>query len=246
MDGATPPGSASVEYVVAPLKVKLTKVSPSTNKIIVGMPIELKADFISAVPAGKKLQYLWQPHPEEKFNPFEGSSNKTKLVFASPGHKKIWVQVLDKATAKTITMGESEQMELDVEKPAFSISFTPAKAVVGEMVTAKINTVPDKLEEVSYCWMPLTTNAKQLQESPDGSSITFYATNALQITVEVLAVVKGSGEELGSVKGYFNAERFNVKAEGPKVQGPKPMIWKPGVGLVEVDKEIARTPGGGI
>ncbi len=239
VDGTTPPGSASIDYVVAPLKVKLTRVTPVTGKIIVGMPVEFRADFISPVPAGKKLQYLWQPHPEEKFDPFEGTSNKTKLVFTSPGHKKIWVQVLDKTTAETITMGESEQLELDVEKPAFSISFTPAKAVVGEMVTAKINTVPDKLEEVSYRWMPLTTNAKQLNESPDGSAISFYAKDALQISVEVLALVKGSGEELGSVKGYFNAERFNVKVEGPKVQGPKPMIWQPGVGLVEVEKDIA-------
>ncbi|HOZ68172.1 MAG TPA: carboxypeptidase-like regulatory domain-containing protein [Chitinophagaceae bacterium] len=239
VDGTTPPGSASVEYVVAPLKVKLIKVSPSTNKIIVGMPIELRADFVSAVPAGRKLQYRWQPHPEEKYEPFEGTRNTTKLVFTKPGLKKIWVQVLDKTTAETITMGESEQLELEVEKPAFRITFSPAKALVGEQVTAKISSVPDKLEEVNYRWMPLPSNARQLKESQDGTEVIFYAKDALQIPLEVLAVVKGSGEELGNIKAYFNAERFSIKAEGPKVQGPKPMIWKPGVGLVEVDKEIA-------
>ncbi|MBI5373631.1 MAG: carboxypeptidase regulatory-like domain-containing protein [Sphingobacteriales bacterium] len=239
VDGTTPPGSASIEYVVAPLKVKLVKTAPAGNKIIVGMPVDLRADFAAAVPAGKKLQYLWQPHPEENFDPFEGGSNKTKLVFTTPGHKKIWVQVLDKTTAETITMGESDQLELEVEKPAFQVSFTPAKALVGELVTAKITSVPAKLEEASYRWMPLPGNALQVKESPDGSEISFYAKDALQIAVEVLAVVKGSGEELGNAKAYFNAERYSVKTEGPKVQGPKPMIWQPGIGLVEVDKEIA-------
>ncbi|MBK8055869.1 MAG: hypothetical protein IPK35_22015 [Saprospiraceae bacterium] len=239
VDGTTPPGSATIEYVVAPLKVKLVKVSPSTNKIIVGMPVDLRADFISAVPAGKKLQYLWQPHPEEKFEPFEGRGNSTKLVFSKPGLKKIWVQVLEKTTAETITLGESDQLEFDVDKPAFNITFTPAKAKVGELVTAKINSIPDKLEDVSYRWMPVPANANLIKESQDGSEITFYAKDAMQIVLEVLAVVKGSGEELGNTKAYFNAERYTVKTEGPKVHGPKPMIWQPGVGLVEVDKEIA-------
>ncbi|MGB3008316.1 MAG: carboxypeptidase-like regulatory domain-containing protein [Chitinophagaceae bacterium] len=239
VDGTTPPGSASMEYVVAPLKVRLIKISPATNKIIVGMPVELRAEFISAIPAGKKLQYLWQPHPEEKFEPYEGENNTTKVVFTKPGNKRIWVQVLDKTTAETITMGESEQLEFVVEKPGFTISFNPPKAVIGQQVTAKITSIPGKLEEVSYRWLPLPSNAKQVKESQDGSEIIFYAKNAMQIPFEVLSLVKGSGEELGKTKSYFNAERYNVKAEGPKVQGPKPMIWKPGVGLVEVDKEIA-------
>ena len=239
VEGTIPPGSASLEYVVAPLKVRLTKISPAAGKIIVGLPVELKADFISPLPAGLKLLYRWQPHPEEKFEPFEGNSNKTKLIFASPGRKKIWVEVLAQGAGENITMGESEQLELEVEKPAFSISFTPAKAMPGEMVTAKINTVPDKLEDVSYRWMPLSENAKQVKESPDGSEIVFFAKDGTQIVLEALAVVKGSGEELGRVKGYFNAEKFTVKAEGPKIQGPKPMIWKEGIGLVEVEKEIA-------
>ena len=239
VDGTTPPGSANMEYVVAPLKLRLTKVSPTTNKIIVGMPVELRADFISVIPAGKKLQYLWQPHPEEKFEPFEGTGNTTKIIFTKPGNKKVWVQVLDKTTAETITMGESDQLEFVVEKPAFSISFNPAKAVIGQQVTAIIKSTPEKLEEVSYRWMPLPANAQLVKESQDGSEIIFYAKNAMQIPFEVLSLVKGSGEELGKTKSYFNAERYNVKVEGPKVQGPKPMIWQPGVGLVEVDKEIA-------
>ena len=239
VDGKTPPGSATLEYVVAPLKVRLTKISPATNKIIVGMPVELKADFIGNIPAGKKLSYLWQPHPEEKFDPFEGNKNTTKVIFSKPGNKKIWVQVLDKSTAETITMGESEQLELVAEKPGFTITFNPVKAVVGQQVTAKIVSTPEKLEEVNYRWMPLPSNAQLIRESQDGSEIIFYAKDALQITVESNAIVKGSGEELGKAKAYFNAERYNVKAEGPKVQGPKPMIWKEGVGLVEVDKEIA-------
>ncbi len=239
VDGSTPPGSATMEYVVAPLKVRIIKVTPATNKIIVGMPVTLRADFISAVPAGKKLQYRWQPHPEEKFVPFEGPGNTTTVIFSKPGHKKIWVQVLDKTTAETITMGESDQLELDVEKPSFNITFTPAKAVVGQEVTAKVNSVPDKLEDVNFRWMPLGANARLLRESTDGSELTFTAKDATQVAFEVLAVVKGSGEDLGKANAYFSAERYNVKAEGPKVQGPKPMVWKPGVGLVEVDKEIA-------
>lgn len=239
VDGTIPPGSATLEYIVAPLKVKITRVSPSAGKIVTGMPVVYKAAFINPVPAGKKLQFLWQPHPEEKFTPFEGSGNETTVVFNSPGRKKIWVQVLDKTTAETITMGESDQLELEVEKPAFTMSFTPAKALPGDLITAKINTIPEKLEEVSYRWMPLADNAKQVKESADGSAIEFYAKDGTQVVLEALALVKGSGEELGSIKGYFNAEKFTVKTEGPKVQGPTPMVWKEGIGLVEVDKEIA-------
>lgn len=239
VDGTVPPGSASLEYVVAPLKLRLIKVAPAGNKIVVGMPVELRAEFVSAKPAGKKLQYLWQPHPEEKFTPFEGSNGKSIVTFNSPGRKKVWVQVLDKTTAETITLGESEQLELEVEKPGFTIVFNPAKAPVGQLVTATIKTSPEKLEDISYRWMPPGANANQVSASQDGTEITFYAKDATQVTLEVLALVKSNGDELGRTRAYFTADRYLVKTEGPKVQGPKPMIWQTGKGLVEVDKEIA-------
>jgi tetratricopeptide (TPR) repeat protein len=238
VDGSTPPGSASMEYEVALLKVKLLKVSPQGNKVLAGVPVELKAEIIGPVPSGRKLMYLWQPHPQEKFIPFEGAGNSTKVNFSSPGVKKIWVEIMDKTTGDVYTAGRSDQLELEVISPSFTITLTPAKAVVGQWVTAKVETVT-KLEDVNYRWKPLPDNGTLVKESSSGEEIIFYAKNTSPIALQVAVSEKGTAVQLGEAKTSFIAEHYKISVEGPKVQGPKPMIWKPGVGLVEVDKEIA-------
>ena len=48
-----------------------------------------------------------------------------------------------------------------------------------------------------------------------------------------------SGEVLGEGKNTIKAKKYTVNVTGPKAMGPKPKVWKEGVGLVDVEKEIA-------
>ncbi|HQN18221.1 MAG TPA: hypothetical protein PKV86_03740, partial [Syntrophobacteraceae bacterium] len=48
-----------------------------------------------------------------------------------------------------------------------------------------------------------------------------------------------SGEDLGEAKNTIKAKKYNVSVKGPKAMGPKPKVWKEGVGLVDVENAIA-------
>ena len=96
-----------------------------------------------------------------------------------------------------------------------------------------------ELKEIEYRWMPLPANAKLLSESQDKREITFYAKDDQPIEVKAQATLSGSGDDLGEARGSFRAKKYGVSVTGPRLTGPKPKIWKEGVGLVEVDNAIA-------
>ncbi len=232
-------GSDTYAYEVADLKAKIERVPPESKPVPVGTKTGFKVTLTSdGQPVTGNFVFRWQPHPEIPFSRLDAVETDVTATFPKPGRVKVWVQVLEKRDGALATLTESEQVEIEVIKPTLSVSVSPPEALVGQEVKARVAARPE-LKEIEYRWMPLPANAKLLSESQDKREITFYAKDDQPIEVKAQATLSGSGDDLGEARGSFRSKKYGVSVTGPRLTGPKPKIWKEGVGLVEVDNAIA-------
>ncbi len=232
-------GGASLQYEVADYKVKIERVPVDTKPVPVSVKTGFKATLtVDGKPASGNFIYRWQPHPEVTFDKLDASTPDVKASFPKPGRVKVWVQVLETRGGRQATVAESEQIEIEVVKPALDLSFDPKEPWVGQELKAKL-TVKPEVKEIDFRWMPVPDNARQSMESKDGKEITFYLKDDKQVEIQVNARVPKSGEDLGEAKNTIKAKKYTVNVTGPKAMGPKPRVWKEGVGPVDVEKEIA-------
>ncbi|MBX7170544.1 MAG: tetratricopeptide repeat protein [Pyrinomonadaceae bacterium] len=232
-------GSASVEFEVADLKAEITLVSPTTAKVTVGAPVSFSAKLLSG---GEEISgnyiYRFQPSPEVKFDTNESAKKQTNAIFSKPGREKVWVQVLEKKGETLEPVAKSEQIEVEIGLPELKITFDQEKALVGKAVKAKVEVNPADLKDIDFRW-ELPSNARQTLQSPDAKEVTFIPQDLKPITVKVNARVPVSGEDLGTKEATITAQKYDVRVNVLGAEGPKPQVWKEGVGLVTVENGIA-------
>lgn len=232
-------GSASVEFEVADLKAEITLVSPNTAKVTVGAPVSFSAKLLSG---GEEISgnyiFRFQPSPEVKFDTNESAKKQTNAIFPKPGREKVWVQVLEKKGETLETVAESAQIEIEVVVPELKIVFDQDKPLVGKSVKAKVEVVPADFKNIDFRW-ELPANARQTLQSPDAKEVTFIPQDLKPITVKVNARVPVSGEDLGAKEATITAQKYDVRVNILGAEGPKPQVWKEGVGLVPAENAIA-------
>jgi len=232
-------GSASLQYEVADYKVKIERVPADMKPVPVGVKTGFKAILtMDGKPASGTFIYRWQPHPEVIFDKLDSNAPNVNASFPKPGKVKVWVQVLENRDGREATVAESAQLEIEVIKPQLELSFEPKEPFVGQELKAKL-TVKPEVKEIDFRWMPVPDNARQTMESKDGREITLYLKDDKPTEIHVMARVPKSGEDLGEAKNIVKAKKYAVNVTGPKAMGPKPKVWKEGVGLVDVENAIA-------
>jgi tetratricopeptide (TPR) repeat protein len=180
------------------------------------------------------ITVLWQSSPNLPFSPQQGSS--TKVTFDRMGKIKIWA-VVQRETGKGVyeTVGESEQQEVTVIAPKFTVSFKPEKSGVGQEVRATITpnpSIPDKM--VNYVWISPTS---RMPYEKNESVIGFTPRDTKTVELTASARVPTIGETISDdIKAVFTAQQYTVKATVLGIpETRRPRIWKPGVGLVTLD-----------
>jgi len=181
------------------------------------------------------INVLWQSSPNILFSPQQGSS--TNVTFDRMGKIKIWV-VAQRETGKDVyeTIGESEQKEVTVIAPKFTVSFKPEKGGVGQEVRAAISSDPSiPPNMVNYVWL---SPASRMPYEKNESIIGFAPKDTKAVELKASARVPTIGETISDeIQATFTAQQYTVKATVtgiPETQRPK--IWKPGVGLVTLDR----------
>ncbi|MBX3293318.1 MAG: tetratricopeptide repeat protein [Acidobacteria bacterium] len=233
--------TASCSVVVEAMTVEIEMVEKD-NKVTFGGNRSFKATVMSGgKPARGNFYFLWQPHPELSFAPFEyngGNTSTTKATFNKMGTSKVWAVAHTREGETLTTVGESDQIEVEVGKPELKLTLTPQKGIVGSEIKAKVTTnVPD-LKEIDFRW-DVGAPGKLMGQSQDSSQITFIPQATKPITITVNARAPGVGDDLGQQTATFTADPASVNVVILGAEGPKPQVWKPGVGLVTLDKEIA-------
>lgn len=222
------------------LEVAISMTSPLRKSLYVGESASFKATLSSD---GKQAKwnyfYRWQPTPEINFDKQDSTSNVATGIFPRPGNVPVWVQILLKKDGSLEQVAESEQLNVEVLGPKLSMVFSPPKPYIGQETKAIIKMAPDSTKSkdgqaaVDFRWMPLPRNAKELYVSQDTRELTFIPKNSKPIKIEALARVPHYGDSLGNIEAGITARPYAVTVKNLGPLGPKPMIWKPGVGLVE-------------
>lgn len=241
--------SASLAVRCTGLKVKITKESPKEMSV----PIGGKATFLAEVfsgdkPAAGSFTYIWERNPDAVFgdpkNPaYEtkgGAQSRNTASFRKPGTTPVWVVVQRDVDGRKMTVGESEQVPIQVVKPSITLKAQPADPLVGQEVRITLTEQP-KLDgqTVSYWWEASGNTQGGGAATQDQKTYTYKPKDDKPVTVTVHAKAKDGGDEIGVEKITVTARKPSVTVTGPKIAGPPPMIWKEGAGLVPADRQIA-------
>ena len=200
-------------------------------------------------PARGDFYFLWQPHPEILFSPFEktgGNLSGTKAKFNKLGNFKVWVIAHTyKGDVKT-TIGESEQIEIEVSKPEIKLSFQPQTPKVGQEVKLTVTEKPKMDDKTISFWWEISGNTLNPGPLKGEKEYTFRPKDNKPVTVTVHGKAIDGGDDLGEDKATVTAQEYEVTIGEPQRRGPKPKWnrwkspdWKQGFGL-----QGERLPGG--
>ncbi len=216
--------TAATSIVVEALTVTIERISPAGNTV----PVGGQASFKATVAGGTDVNYLWQPHPEVEFHPFEKSATTT-ATFRNPESVGVWVEALVKDGAVMRSAGRSNVIMMQVVNPQWALEFIPASPRVGQPVRAKISpTGPQaaaiKTAEMNFRWR-LPANTKQTGTSQDDREITFVLNNIEPANISCIAATKRKNENLGGAGKTITAREYAVKVSGPRGR-QEFQIWK--------------------
>jgi hypothetical protein len=231
--------SATLQLTVEALTVRIEKLEPKEDSLPVGGSAKFMATVLSGnKPATGSYVIRWQPHPEVEFNPFEKSANTTAR-FTRLGTYKVWANVLLKQGEILSTVGESEQIAIEVVRPRLTLQAVPQRPYVGQEVKITVAEQP-KMDDktISFRW-EIAGNALNPGPLQNNREYTFRPKDVRPIRVTVYAKAKDGGDDLGQEQVEIGAQTYEVKVSEPRLMGPKPRVWKEGVGLVEVERGIA-------
>lgn len=224
-------GSATLRIVVSDLAARVTLSGPKA--VPVGATARLEAAVLEdGKDAAGTFTFRWQPDPEVTFTPQDSGDRAVTATFPRPGRVDVWVQVLQDGR----TVAESEVVSVDVVAPGARLTFEPAQPRVGQQARARLELTPDT-PAVDVRWLPLPAHAVLVAE--EERDLVFYATEAKPVDVRALARTPFHGDDLGEAAATVTVLPYDVTVTGPTATGPRPRVWKEGVGLVESPDKLA-------
>lgn len=232
-------GGASLDYEVADVRVSIERVPAGDKPVVVGSKQAFKASVtVDGKPGGSLYLFRWQPHPEATFAPYESNSPGTNVVFTKTGVTKVWVEVLENIGGVLTTVGTSPQLDISVVAPKFELKCPTGDVFVGQDVTISLTETPPLTDEVASYWWEATPNAAGGAPKDRDRGYGFRPGDTKPVKIKAHVKAKDGGAELGVAECEVIAKPFAVAVTVTGPEGPKPMVWKEGVGLVPLEKAI--------
>jgi hypothetical protein len=241
-------GTASAEIDLQPvlLSLRLTKTGPPGSELAVGaealFAVELTGDGQAVDPS--KYTLRWEPSTEAHFKKAEGSGVVANSAsWPKSGKVKVWVVALQQDGGKLSTVGESNQIELSITAPKISLKVEPADPFVGQEVKVTATATPAVPEADASYWWEYSGAAANPGPTANQRVYSLIPKSTAPVSVTAHLKAKTGGEELAKETATVTAREYKVTIVnlGPAFENvtTRPVIWKPGVGLVTLDKEIA-------
>ncbi len=231
-------GSAALDYEVADIRVVVEPAPVQNQGYILGRPQGFLAKLtVDGKPAGGSYTFRWQPHPEVQFAPFESGTPNTQAVFTRPGATKLWVEVLESVDGVLTTVAVSPQLDLSVTAPKFELK-PPDAVLVGQEAVVTLTETPPLPEGMARYWWEATPNAAYGTPVNRDRAYRFKPKDTKPVTLTAHVQAQDGGDEIGVATCEVTARAFNVVVRVLGPDGPPPQVWKPGVGLVPVERAI--------
>jgi len=211
--------------------VKLTKESPKENRL----PIGGKASFLAEVFSGDKpfsgptLRYLWEPNPDAIFgdpkNPqYEqkgGSQMRHSATFRKTGITPVWVVVSREIDGAWKTIGESDQISIEVVNPELAIKYSHDKPLIGQEVRLEVSTNPKMSDDMVSFWWDIPGYF-----SGTGDKASFKPKDTKPVRATVHAKSKDGGDEIGVKDITITAQGYQVSIGEPRYRESPPQMWQ--------------------
>lgn len=185
------------------------------------------------------VKTIWQSEPAITFSPAASMDQKTDAQFDRMDKVKVWAEIqIPKGDNVWESVAETDQQVVTVIPPKFNVTFDPAQGQgkVGTEIKGTVTTDPPiKPDLIDYAWTsPQSSNRMEYEKN--ASVIGFKLKDTQPLDLECTAKVPKLGEVIDSFKAAYSAGTYTVKADVTGTIGPKPQIWKEGVGLVDIEK----------
>ncbi|MEI6243566.1 MAG: hypothetical protein WCQ64_00845, partial [Acidobacteriota bacterium] len=226
-----PLAKATKVGAVEPAVVKALTVTLSLAGGSLRVPIGQSLSFRALVssqdggPAPNNLVYQWQPNPEAKFTPVEGTSPQASVVFTRPGRTKVWVNVLQPAGAAKATVAASNQLEVDVVAPTLTLRATPAQPYPGQDVRVTLDVTPAAAADLLDFRWEHTGAAINPGPVPGVRAFAFVPKDLSPVAATVFARTRAGGDDAGQATLSVTAREYVVTVTGPILMGPAPRQW---------------------
>lgn len=194
----------------------------------------------------RPVKIIWQSEPGVSFLPPTSSDYQTTAQFDRMGKIKVWaeVQIDLEGDGRFQSVGETAQQEIEVTAPKFKITYTPTEGQgkVGQEIKAIITEDPPRSPAldpalIEFVWTnPASSN--RMEYNQNASQIGFKLKDPKPLDLLVTAKVPKWLDTITEVKSSYTASAFTVKADVLGSGGPKPQIFRAGVGLVTVEKNV--------
>lgn len=242
--GAT--ARANLDVPVGRITVELTQKAPAGSEVATGAQVSLSARLSSNGKPVKAEDYVlrWEPSTEARFAKAEGPGvTENTATVVRPGKLKVWVVALRRQGTTLATVGESNQIELNVGGSNISLSAAPAEPLVGQEVTVTAVETPKIADAEAAYWWDDSQGGAGTGPTANQRQWKITVKEAKPVTVNAMLKSKNGGAELARQSLTITPKSYQVTAVnlGHAWGGEttKPVVWKPGTGLVTLDKEIA-------
>ncbi|MEA4880313.1 MAG: hypothetical protein VB045_02410, partial [Synergistaceae bacterium] len=211
--------------------VSLKRISPASGPVAVGTPLDLQASLGEGTKE-KDVLFRFEPSTEVAFSPAESGDGRTQAVFSEPGKVGIWVSALRE---KGETLGESDQMEIEVTGPVLSFTVNPKDGRVGQEIEVKALTKPPLPEGAFVVWNLKGKSRRQGALAADTTRFSFLAEEMGSYTA-VAEVRSPRGETLAKGTAPIEIKGYDVAVTILGPAGPRPQEWVEGKGLQTLEK----------
>ncbi|MCP5366408.1 MAG: PKD domain-containing protein [Hyphomicrobiales bacterium] len=180
---------------------------------------------------GGDLRVVWQASPELAFaRPTSGPAG-TAVTWDRVGEVKLWCEIQKRDGGAYATLGECDQVTVQVAAPAFTLAFDPPDGAgfVGQDVRVLVVAeppVPDEL--LDFRWIS-PESANRLEITPNAGEIAFRLRGTDPTALRVLARVPAHGDEIAQVEGTYTGRSYTVQARVRPPANP-PMAWDAATG----------------
>ncbi|MCU0971502.1 MAG: hypothetical protein MUF57_06880, partial [Gammaproteobacteria bacterium] len=181
----------------------------------------------AATDAGGKHRYVWQAEPAVTFNPSTTDKPATQVTYDRMGQVKLWCEVHTLVEGAWHTVGECEQVSVEVIAPEFAFTFTPpnGQARIGQEVRAVLGTKPPVAAKlIDYRWLePASSNRSEYTDN--ASEIGFKVKDAKPVPLNVLARVPHHGDAIAELSATYTGIAYDVQIGAPRLRGPQLQVW---------------------
>lgn len=245
-DAAGKVASASIPIEPLLVKVELARTQPASGDVPVGGQISFDVRLSSdGKPVDASAYVLrWEPSTEARFSSPEGAGvTKNSATWSRPGKAKVWVVALHREGAALATVGESNQIDLSIVGSSIALRAEPAQPLVGQEVRITATETPAAPDSEAQYWWEISGQAASAGQTQNPRVYSYIAKDTQPVAVTARLKERRHGDEVARQTLSVTARAYSVSIANLGAafdnSTTRPVIWRPGQGLVTLGKEIA-------